>query len=1182
MNYSSILFKKLYKITCMILIFSLLIGNTPSAFLLSAQADSSSEEYVTIALYVHYGTEATYDQILQYGESPQDSSMYFPNTANKVEMQIKTPVSSPGTPGYYAGNNFETWVGEGLISQYLTSEVKAINTFGEFAAKITASGGTPPADVASYAQIKWYVIKDQSDGYHLDGVLILPDVQLYYDSNPITGNSETRLDSETDNQLGHMGLGVTVDANAFTAPAGKYFAGWNTAKDGSGTDYTVNSTYTLGNENVTLYAQWDNIDLGLSASPIDEFYSGAAQELVTGASTVIPGTTIEYSMTGNDGDWSTDIPTATNYGEYTVYVRATKQDHVTVETEVVSNIRKRTVLLTANDYERDFLGIEALDFNGAVYSSMQDASGSEIEGTGFVPGESFGYTVTKQRSYPDGTPIDYLHAGTRVDVLIPEVGTPAEGTSADNYTFVLENGNYTIGTIDDNRTLSMQGVEKVYDAVEASPTLSTVEPVPGDRIQYSYRMQQELADGTPATQADGTPIWGEWTAPQISMPKFDDAGVYEVSATLINTNLTNLPNPAIATVTINQRPVTITNVKYVRDFEPNFVEGSEVYTEAKVQIANGKNTKGMVAGEAFTISVGKANDAAGNPIETINAGKYYDAVTSTVTDGTAIVSNYKINIVPANYIIKDADFGDRTIEMSSETQVYNNEELSATLTNLTPAAGDVITYSYKEVGGTWSAPQGDMPEFTEAGKYKVKAVLTNPNYEGSLKDIGEVNITKRPVTITTSSYTRGYDLNFVAGTEVYDPATVQAENKKDTKGLVAEESFSISVNKVNDANGNPIETINAGTYANALISSVSDGDPATVEAGKTPADVSNYNVKVILADYIITPESFEEDRDLQLNGIDETYDSNIYNVELLGGLNDDTYQHRVDGGAWINGLPTAYVNATDATVEVRVENNNFVDAEGNNFVILNADVDIAQVPITITAADFTRAATGIDLLNFAGATITAGSMVGTETFNFIVNRLGADQTVGTYLNDLVPSVTENGTALLANYDITYVNGDYTITPVAVPAPPTPIPPVPVTLTETDIPTGDGPTTIEDDEVPTASGLGGASWSLFNAIATIVGVAVGLLIAAKKRKEDEDDYDEEEDERAKRAVKVGMIAVALFFVLNTVMFFLTQDLTTPMAIFDKWSIFFGVSAVAQMLFPTVQKLMKKNEQQVDAQ
>ena len=55
-------------------------------------------------------------------------------------------------------------------------------------------------------------------------------------------------------QTAEAGATVTLTANAFTRD-GYTFAGWNTAKDGSGTSYKDKAEVKLEGD-MTLYAQW--------------------------------------------------------------------------------------------------------------------------------------------------------------------------------------------------------------------------------------------------------------------------------------------------------------------------------------------------------------------------------------------------------------------------------------------------------------------------------------------------------------------------------------------------------------------------------------------------------------------------------------------------------------------------------------------------------------------------------------------------------------------------------------------------------------------------------------------------------------------------------------------------------------------------------------------------------------
>ena len=57
----------------------------------------------------------------------------------------------------------------------------------------------------------------------------------------------------------YEGVATSLTTNSFTAPSGYYFAGWNTAQNGTGTTYSdgqsVTDLTTAGNT-ITLYAQW--------------------------------------------------------------------------------------------------------------------------------------------------------------------------------------------------------------------------------------------------------------------------------------------------------------------------------------------------------------------------------------------------------------------------------------------------------------------------------------------------------------------------------------------------------------------------------------------------------------------------------------------------------------------------------------------------------------------------------------------------------------------------------------------------------------------------------------------------------------------------------------------------------------------------------------------------------------
>ena len=87
-----------------------------------------------------------------------------------------------------------------------------------------------------------------------------PTYTVTYDGNGNTGGSVP-----SDNDLYLQGAIVHIEGNTGSLTrSGHTFAGWNTQADGKGTDYAAGSAYTMGTDNVTLYAQWTVNDGGSS------------------------------------------------------------------------------------------------------------------------------------------------------------------------------------------------------------------------------------------------------------------------------------------------------------------------------------------------------------------------------------------------------------------------------------------------------------------------------------------------------------------------------------------------------------------------------------------------------------------------------------------------------------------------------------------------------------------------------------------------------------------------------------------------------------------------------------------------------------------------------------------------------------------------------------------------------
>ena len=118
--------------------------------------------------------------------------------------------------------------------------------------------------------------------------------------------------------------------------------------------------------------------------------------------------------------------------------------------------------------------------------------------------------------------------------------------------------------------------------------------------------------------------------------------------------------------------------------------------------------------------------------------------------------------------------------------------------------------------------------------------------------------------------------------------------------------------------------------------------------------------------------------------------------------------------------------------------------------------------------------------------------------------------------------------------------------------------------------------IPDDATPLAEG----TWAVLNLIAAIL-TTLGAVVALFRKKEEEDEdeedqnmpkTDEEEDEDDNRGKKMlaAKIAGAVAGVAAPITFFLTEDMSLPMAMIDKWTLLMVVFLAAQIVTAVLNK------------
>ena len=296
---------------------------------------------------------------------------------------------------------------------------------------------------------------------------------LSYDAN---GGSGETPSSET---LDYAATTKVSSGDSLTRE-GYSFAGWNTSADGSGAAYEAGGSFTMGDADVTLYAQWTAKDA------IEEFtaqiytYDGSAQAFDLGDYSSLEGWTITYvDSEGNAVESPTDA------GSYTVSISRDEDDDYqafsqTLEAGLV--IVKAATTTTASDLEA------AYDGSGHAVTSytVVDQYNKELEDADV----SITYTSSDGSSTSEA-PVD---AGT-YSVTVTYAGS-------DNYE--ASSGTCTLVITEAELDFSAEGYSGVYDGAAHSITVAP-----------------EDADATVSYSTDGETYSSE-------NPAYADVGSYTV------------------------------------------------------------------------------------------------------------------------------------------------------------------------------------------------------------------------------------------------------------------------------------------------------------------------------------------------------------------------------------------------------------------------------------------------------------------------------------------------------------------------------------------------------------------------------------------------------------------------------------------------------------------------------
>ena len=284
---------------------------------------------------------------------------------------------------------------------------------------------------------------------------------LIYHSNYPNGEDLTTKPESKENNAA-----ITLAEAGFKTPDGYYFAGWNTAANGSGTTYTPGTVVGIDNTSENhLYAEWGRLkEITLVAKSETVIYDGEPHAATGVEQNVFELNSGTYTVTGyNTSDpISTDVCEKTNSisGELQVSDRngkdVTKQFRISTKDGKLT-ISKRPVTITS--------GSNSWPYDGNAHSE-ESATAATGEKEGFVGNDGATYsnfkTITNKGTV-DNT-FDY---------------TLTEGTNGDNYEISQAYGQLEITAADEAHiTITGNTDTQTYDGTEKTVSGYTTSELP--------------------------------------------------------------------------------------------------------------------------------------------------------------------------------------------------------------------------------------------------------------------------------------------------------------------------------------------------------------------------------------------------------------------------------------------------------------------------------------------------------------------------------------------------------------------------------------------------------------------------------------------------------------------------------------------------------------------------------
>ena len=774
-------------------------------------------------------------------------------------------------------------------------------------------------------------------------------------------------------------------------------------------------------KNYDLYAKYDIIKQAptYEITPTDNTYNGTSFELVSAS---VTGGEITYSL--DNVNFSKNIPTAVNVGDYKVYYKITGDEyHTDVVGSIIATINKAKYELTGITFTGDTITydgeIHRLAIDGTLPDGVEvsyenndnkDAGSHEVVAVFTIDDDNYyiesmtatltiekaTYTITfndaskvyngeaqiiEVSNLPEGLTVEYTGSGTNV------------GDYNITATFTNSNPNYNdVAPITRKLTITKAtySLDLLFEGAE----------IDYDGKYHKLEVKGDLPEGLTISYENNNQ---------------KDAGEYLVVANFINSN-PNYNEVSSMEATLKINPISA-------DYLLPSAKTGLVYTGNELELIDAGE---MIDAEGhFEYRIGDGAWSENIPTAT-NAGNY------TVEYKLVLSGNYdEVEGGTIDVTIAKAIYDLTGVKFENASKVYNGLNQSINTYSGTLPQGVEISYSGsgKEVGEYTITANftGDVNNYELIDSMKATLTITNATmtnilvegYHGKADDNNhEAVVSYTATTVDSSSTTWKFSsdgINYVDESEllVSEPGTytyyyeVKANNHatatgtftvvisdKDTPELAISNLDSLSKTYDGNAIIDPVIAKNSdGAYE---ISYSTDDLTYTTEK---PVDAGHYYIKVVLeethsysartikstfdiakADYVLN---------IEFNSKTVTYDGNEHTITITGTLPTGvTVSYTGEG-----------INAGDYTITAKFSHNN-PNYNAIDDITANLTIEKADYVLTgITFTGYTVTYNGeVHKLAISG-TLPEGVTVSYENNNN--KNAGSHQVIARYSGDLV-------------------------------------------------------------------------------------------------------------------------------------------------------------------------------------